>query len=219
MTPGSIVLGLTNVLAMGKKAGTVVRCFKPKATSLSTAKGTAVYGVKTRIKTAASLFPCSRHVNACLGTAKHRRITGVTISMTTSLHTSSRILTGPRGCCSHVVRVSLSLLRPCVGKPFAPSTTAPVSGFTRMIVAGGCPHQVRINLVKSYAGSSCRSLDHTTSLTQRMGRGGLGITSPLVIGPNSRRVHTATRHSNVVTTFRSVNTAVVTGTYKPYVNR
>lgn len=64
-----MVLGLTNVLAMGKKAGTVVRCFNPKARSLSTAKGTAVYGVNTRMKTAASLFPFSKHVTTCLETA------------------------------------------------------------------------------------------------------------------------------------------------------
>lgn len=213
------MLGLTNVLAIGNKAGTVVRCFNPNATSLSTAKGTAVYGVNTRIKTAASLFPCSRQVTICLGTAKHRRMTTVTSDMTTSLHTSSRIVTQPSSFCSQIVRVGLSRLRPCVGNPFAPSTTAPVSRFTRGIMAGNCPQGVRIKLVKSYAGSSCRSVDHTTSITQRIGRGGLKITTPLVIGPKSRRVHTATRHSNVVSIFRGVKTAVVTGTYNPYVKR
>lgn len=204
---------------MGKNAGTVVRCFNPKARSLSTAKGTAVYGVKTRMKTAASLFPFSKHVTACLQTAKESHVISLTRSIRTSLHTSRIIASRPLGCCSHIVRVSLSRLRPCVGKPFAPSTTAPVSRFTRGMLLGNCPHGVRIKLVNSYAGSSCRSLDHTTSLTGRMTRGGLDITSPLVMGPNSRRVHTATRESKVVRAFRRVNTAVVTGTYNPYVNR
>lgn len=196
-----------------------MRCFKRKATSLSTANGTAVYGVNTRIKTAASLFPCSSQVTICLGTAKERSMTRVTKGITGSLHTSTRIITGPSTFCSHIVRVGLSRLRPCVGKPFAPSTTAPVSRFTRGMLIGNCPHGVRIKLVNSYAGSSCRSLDQTTSVTHRMTRGRLTITTPLVIGPNSRRVQTATRHSKVVSTFRGVKTAVVTGTYNPYVKR